>query len=77
MISRMGAYLSETIVRMGAYINLYVQIYYMMTTSERISNVLLKKVLEKNKTVMNFHLNTNRDGMREGKVAKTVVRIIF
>ena len=77
MISRMGSYLSETIFRMGAYINLYVQIYYMMTTSERISNVLLKKVLEKNKTVMNFHLNTNRDGMKEGKVAKTVVRIIF
>jgi len=47
----------------------------MVTKNERISNTLKKKPLEKTKTLMNFDSNVNKDGMKEGKVAKTVVRI--
>jgi len=47
----------------------------MVTKNERISNTLKKKPLEKTKTLMNFDSNVNKDRMKEGKVAKTVVRI--
>ena len=47
----------------------------MMTKSARISNILYKKLLEKTKNLIYFDSNANRDGMKEGKVAKTVVRI--
>ena len=38
---------------------------------ERISNFPAEKLLEKKKTLIDFDPNVNRDGMKEGKVAKT------
>ena len=47
----------------------------MMTKSARISNSLYMKLLETTKYLIYFDSNANRDGMKEGKVAVTVVRI--
>ena len=50
-----------------AYLNLYVWGSIMVTKIERISNIQSK----------NFDSNASRDGMKEGKTFKTVIRIKF
>ena len=43
--------------------------------SERISKILYTKLLEKTETIIYIDSNVNLDGMKEGNVAKTVLRI--
>ena len=43
--------------------------------SERLSHILYKKLLEKTKALLYFVSNVNGDGIKEEKVAKTVIRI--
>ena len=49
----------------------------MVTKSERISYMLKKKLLEKTRTLIHFDSNVNRDGMKGGKIDKTVARIKY
>ena len=51
--------------------------YHAEATSERISNILYKKLVEKKNTQKHFELNVDRDGIKEGKAVKTVVRVKY
>ena len=42
--------------------------------NERISYIPYKKLVEKKNTLKHFELNVDRDGIKEGKAVKTVVR---
>ena len=46
----------------------------MVTKSERISNILKKKLLEKIKSIKYFDASVNRDGIKEDTGAKTFSR---
>ena len=51
--------------------------YHAETKSERISNILYKKLIEKKNTLKHFELNVDRGSIKEGKVVKTVVRVKY
>ena len=76
--------MSEKFVRVGAYSEggrnrgeglikfTRPEVYHMLTKSERVLNIP-----EKETAKLYFDSNVNRDGMKEGKVAKTAVRVKF
>ena len=51
--------------------------YHAEKESERISNILYKKQIEKKNTLKHFELNVDRGSIKEGNVVKTVVRVKY
>ena len=51
------------------------KVYCPVKKSERISKIVKKKLLEKTKIPTSFDSNINRDGIKEEKVAKIVIRV--
>jgi len=51
------------------------KVYCPVKKSERISKIVKKKLLEKTKIPTSFDSNINRDGIKEEKVAKTIIRV--
>ena len=74
--------MSEVIFRVGAYSRRGLnrgevlfkstrrEVYHMLMRSERVSNIPKTEAARKGKTLMYFDPNVNRDGMKEGKVAR-------
>ena len=51
--------------------------YHAETKSEKISNILYKKLIEKKSTLKHCELNVDRGSIKEGKVVKTVGRVKY